>query len=127
MKRITVNATLLTAAFFLFTAAGYAQQLTSNLKADVPFEFNVGQKTFPAGQYQFAEVANNTLALRDGSRRFIAAVMTAPMITIAPGFTAKLRFESVGGHLVLSEVWTDGGTGYKLSIPKQITLAEPGQ
>ena len=43
---------------FVIDAAGYAQYaLAVILKVDVPFEFSVGKKAFPAGDYQVVRIA----------------------------------------------------------------------
>ena len=119
MKRIITNVSSLMVVALLFTAAGYAQRVF--VKADVPFEFKVGQQTLPAGEYRITQIASNTLALRDSNNRQVAVALTSPMISYTPGFTAKLRFDSKDGHSVLSEVWADGGTGYELFVHKQLT------
>src|SRR5882724_5003950 len=117
MKRIIANATLLMAVVLLFTAAGFTQQHA--IKVDVPFEFNVGQKTFPAGEYRVAQVATHVLALRDGNNRFLTFVLTQPMSS-DNRVTPKLRFKVEDGRHVLSEAWADGGMGYLFSVPKRL-------
>jgi hypothetical protein len=120
MKRITANVTSLMVVFLLFTAAGYAQHQTQNLKADVPFEFSVGQKAFPAGEYRVAEVAPHTLTLRNTNNGLAIVFLTKPMLSLA-GSTPKLEFEELeDGRVVLSEVWANGGTGYKLHVPRRL-------
>jgi hypothetical protein len=109
----------------LFTAASFAQQhQTLNFKADVPFEFSVGKKTLPAGEYLVSEIANHTLALGNRSNWETTIFMAGPVSSLA-GLTPKLKFQFEDGHAALSEVWSNGGMGYQLSVPKRpVTLAQ---
>jgi hypothetical protein len=116
MKRIIANVSSLMAVVVLFVAAGFAQSRT--IKADVPFEFSVGQNTYPAGQYWIMQIAPHILALRDGNNAFVALAMTQPMSSLST-FNPKLRFEIKDGRTALSEVWSDGATGYKLPVSKK--------
>lgn len=124
MKRTTARVSLMVIVL-LFAAASFAQQhQTLNFKADVPFEFKVGKTTLPAGEYRVLEIANHTLALRNNSNWETTIFMAGPAISLA-GLTPKLKFEFEDGHAVLSEVWSNGGTGYQLSVPKRpVTLAQ---
>ncbi len=116
MKKTIANVSSLIAVVVLFVAAGFAQQQT--VKADVPFEFSVGRNTYPAGQYWIKQIAPNTLALRDSNNAFVALVLTQPMTSLLT-FNPKLRFEVKDGRPALSEVWSDGVTGYKLPVYKK--------
>ncbi len=124
MKRITANITSLVVGVLLFTAAGYAQFMQQViLKAEVPFEFSVGNKTFPAGEYRVVRLAPHTLALRDSQERTLASFVTGPVMARTAHATPTLRFESDGNRHVLSQVWPGGvTTGYEVSIPKRVTL-----
>ena len=122
MKRIAANITLLALAVLLFTTAGYSQYAQLLLTVDVPFAFNVGNKTFPAGEYRIVRIAPHTLALRDAKERFLTSVVTGTVQTRTAHATPKLRFELEEGRYVLSEVWPSGvATGYQLSAPKRLT------
>lgn len=123
MKKIAANVTSLIVVVLLFTAAGYSQFMQQPvLKADIPFEFNIGKKTFPAGEYRVVKIAPHTLALRNGNDRFLASIVTAPVLSLNARSTPKLKFEFADGQYVLSEVWPSGSsTGYQLSMPKRFT------
>ncbi len=125
MKRITANITSLMVIVLLLTAASYAQQHLV-LKADIPFEFSVGKKAFPAGEYVVVRVAPHTLALRDSNDKFLTAVMTAPASSLTARPASKLKFELKDGRYALSEIWAEGSTsGYRLPLPKrQSALAQ---
>jgi len=116
MKRIIASLMLTIGAVLSLTAAGYSQQPI--LRAEIPFEFSVGQQTFPAGEYVVVEVTDRVLSLRDSKGGFLFSV--TPEVLFKGGSTAKLRFERVGGQYVLSQIWP-GRTSerYDLSMPKR--------
>jgi hypothetical protein len=124
MKRNTARVSLMVVVL-LFAAASFAQQhQTLNFKADVPFEFSVGKKTLPAGEYLVTEIANHTLALRNGSNWETTVVMAGPVSSLTES-TPKLKFQFEDGHAALSEVLSNGGMGYQLFVPKRpVTLAQ---
>jgi len=122
MKRIAANITSLMVVVLLLATAGYAQYVQRLiLKVDVPFEFNVGKKTFPAGEYLVVRIAPYTLALRDSKGRFLTSVGTGTVLSLTARSTPKLKFELQDGRYVLREVWPGGSTaGYQLSSPKRL-------
>ncbi len=124
MKRITANITSLVVVVLLLTTAGFSQFMQQVvLKADVPFEFSVGKKTFPAGEYRVVRVAPHTLTLRDTANRVLTSFVTAPVITRTVHSTPALRFRADGERYVLIQIWPSGvTTGYELSTSKRVTL-----
>jgi hypothetical protein len=121
MKQIAAKLVLTMTFVFLLTAAGYSQQLI--LKADVPFDFTVGKKTFPAGEYHVVRLAPHTLGLRDSKGGYLMSVVTEPVVSLNSRANAKLKFESVGGQYLLTEVWPDQSTsGYELLLPKRVNF-----
>jgi hypothetical protein len=113
MKKIVANAVLMMTFVFLLTAVGYSQQPL--LKADVPFEFTVGKKTFPAGEYNVIRVASHTLTLRDSENGVLATFVTEPVSSGISRENPKLKFAVVNGEYVLTQVWPDGAAnGYEL-------------
>jgi len=123
MKRITAEITSLMVVVLLWAASGYAQFASQLiLKVDIPFEFNVGKKVFPAGTYQVVRVAPHMLALRDGRNAILTSVVTSPVVSRDARYSPVLRFEFDGQQHVLSQIWPGNGTtGYELSIPKRVT------
>ena len=101
----------------------YAQTSTSVIKVNIPFEFNVGNKTFPAGNYSLVEPAQHYLALRDERGHTIASAFTTEVDVSGPVSNPKLRFSSVGGVHVLEEVWQQGDpAGQRLMGAKDRTM-----
>jgi hypothetical protein len=99
--------TTLTLAMVAFATAGLASaQSTSNklVKVHIPFEFNFGDKTFPAGDYTLAEPMQNLLVLRDSNNRAVAQVLTVNHELPAGFADAKVRFDSTNGEFTMTEV-----------------------
>ena len=119
MKKMVVNVLSMMAFVCLLTVAGYSQQTV--LTADVPFDFTVGKKTFPAGEYRVVRIAPHTLSLRDSNDGFLMAVVTDPVMSFNSRVNPKLKFESIDGRYILREVWPGGATtGYELLAPKRL-------
>jgi len=83
----------------------YAQTATSVIKVNIPFEFNVADKNFPAGDYSLVQPMQHFLVLRDARGRTVASAFTSGVDVSTPVVTPRLRFESVGGLHVLTELW----------------------
>jgi hypothetical protein len=100
-----------------------AQAQTSGytkLIANIPFQFNVGNKTLPAGEYTVAQVNpasdHAVLQLRSKDGRAGARVQMGSVIGKAKE-SAKLIFNRYGNQYFFAQAWVDGdNTG--LQAPK---------
>ena len=99
----TLTSLLLAVGFLAGTANGEATSWV--VKVNIPFEFNVGNKTFPAGSYSLVQPLQHFLVLRDSRGQTVASVFTQGIESNAPMAAAKLRFDSVAGQHTLTEVW----------------------
>ena len=115
MKRIITNVSSLMVVFLAFAGAACAQQ---TIKATVPFEFSVGKQIFPAGEYRVTSIGDSLLTVQGERNMPTIFVLTQPMSSLKT-FNPKLRFQVENGQHVLSEVWSEGASGYKLFVPKQ--------
>jgi hypothetical protein len=100
-----------------------AQAQTSGrtqLVANIPFEFNVGSKTLPAGEYLVlstsAETSNVVLKIQSQDGKASAMLQMGSVIGKAQK-SAKLIFNRYGNRYFFAQVWVDGDkTG--LEAPK---------
>ncbi len=108
--------TSLVLAVVCFAGTAYAQTTPRVVKAHIPFEFNVGDKTFPAGDYSVAQPLQNVLALRDARGRTIASVLSHEVESSTGPRDTQLRFNLSDGQHILAEVWQADGssTGQQL-------------
>lgn len=87
---------------------------------NIPFSFNVGERTLPAGEYTFERHQRNSDVIwmvrsRDSQDR--ALVITNPLRTNAIDSKGKLVFRQYDGRYFLSQIWT-GDSGRELRRPK---------
>ena len=99
---------VLLAAALLFASTAQAQAL--HVKADIPFDFVVGNTVYSAGTYTIrpAEEASNALLLDGGDAR--AILMPNHCSLTLPSKTTKLVFDRMGDTYFLSQVWVEGRT-----------------
>ena len=105
----------LAAALLLITPA-VAQQSTYTIR--VPFQFSVGARAFPAGEYRVGAVAGQQVEIR--------SIDTAASAMFATGFVSRSSRQPLNGQLVfhqygtqyfLSQVWfEDMQKGYQLPV-----------
>jgi hypothetical protein len=83
----------------------------AQLTANIPFEFNVGNKTLPAGEYTVTQVnpASDHAVLRLRSRDGSAGAMVQMGSVIGKAQeSAKLIFNRYGNHYFFAQAWVDG-------------------
>ena len=118
MKRqlLTVLATL--SLLITLAAAPVRAQSDLRLRVSIPFEFTVGDKTLPAGEYVVKYVFNNSLMIQsaDGSQ-CQAFLANATRANKAPS-ESSLVFNRYGDQYFLSTIWTTGNeAGLELRKP----------
>jgi hypothetical protein len=105
MKRLIARTlTSLLLAVLWLGGAAYAQFTPKVIKVNIPFEFNVGNKTFPAGSYSLVQPLQHFLVLRDARGQTIASAFTEGIESATPTAAPKLKFDSVAGQYTLTEV-----------------------
>jgi hypothetical protein len=115
--------TITTLSFLLVLAAVSvnAQQLSeSKITVNIPFEFVVGETTFPAGQYSLLRIVSNSsadqLLIRSEDRSVDTPTgITRPNRGSEIQKRSSLVFNRYGDQYFLSQVWTAGSdTGREL-------------
>jgi len=116
MKQQVVNVLVkvgLLVVFAIVPSVASAQTLGS-IRANIPFDFTVGDQKLPAGVYSIgrAQQASGDLVLMissaDGHAR--ALRITNPVVTLDPKSKETLVFHRYGDEYFLSQVWTAGST-----------------
>ena len=93
------------------------------IKVNVPFEFTVGDRTFPAGDYSLARPEQHRLELRDSRGWTIDWVLTEGIDSLTPAASTRLKFDSSEGQHILTEVWLQQQTsGERLQPVKDNTI-----
>ena len=111
MLRLFALITLLvTVAFASALASVSAQTAGHNITASIPFEFNVGDKTLPAGQYAIGRINSDGTQLRISNRDDSASRLTQTVLVNEPKEESVLVFKRYGDRYFLSQVWKAGET-----------------
>jgi len=120
----------LTLAGFMLAFLGMALPAVADtnkiIKVNIPFEFTFGDQTFPAGEYSLTQPLENVVSLRNERGQVLGSVLTDGVDARTTAAVTKLRFTSVSGQHILSEVWRGEETrGQQLLQAKEHTrLAE---
>lgn len=99
---------IVTVAFV--TAVASANGQSRAVVATIPFEFNVGEKALPSGQYTVRSISENSNALIVQNRRSAKAAMrlSNSIQHSQESKTTKLVFHRYGPRYFLAEVWQSG-------------------
>ncbi len=114
MKRNLFGILTLVVLSLMFAAAGANAQ--TNVKADVPFAFMVGNAQMPAGSYTVSEFGQGTMLIRSGnsSASAISLVRSEEGGRVSP----RLVFLHSGNDYFLTQVWGQNGDGKILPTTK---------
>jgi len=94
-------------------------QSTYGVRANVPFEFNVGDKTLPAGKIRVREMTTNSGALAISNLdKGQHAIRIAHAVNPNKADQAKLVFRRYGNRYFLAQVWIPGYDGLELNKSK---------
>ena len=87
-----------------------AQSVTTLAKAEIPFDFIVGQKTLPAGEYEIcpgSKTNKDILWIKKADSQATANVVTFGRNTKRQQAGSYLVFNRYGNQYFLSQVWTE--------------------
>ncbi|HUM04314.1 MAG TPA: hypothetical protein VLT90_02565 [Terriglobales bacterium] len=105
MKLFSRTLTFLFVFVVYLGAISYGQDASSVIRVKIPFEFSVGGKTFPAGDYSLVQPMQRFLVLRDSRGQSVASAFTSTVDVSNPVVAPTLRFASVDGRHILTELW----------------------
>ena len=106
MKYVKNILASLFAVVVLFGTAAQAQLLNDHVvRFAVPFEFSVGQRTFPAGSYSVVRTEPYLLELRDADKHALTQIVTRSVQAAEAPQQSKVLFYSGNGRHVLGQVW----------------------
>jgi hypothetical protein len=107
MKRL-LQLSLLAASLGAILAPALAHARTYDvMHANVPFKFNIGDRTFRPGHYQLIFVGPGLIALRDSHEHVIASLVTRSTGTDGPSPVSKLVFSRQTKHPQLAQIWIE--------------------
>jgi len=111
IKRLTMLS--LVSMFTLCGAAASANaQLSIPVKAKIPFDFSMGDKKLPAGEYAFSRLSGSSddrvMSVRsaDAEAQVFQSVFHASVLT--PKDESTLVFHKYGDQYFLEQIWSGG-------------------
>jgi hypothetical protein len=105
-KGLTMLMLIVVLALTTAVASANAQSV-SRIVADIPFEFSVGYKAMPAGEYAVkpANATGNALMIRSADGKSAAIRLTQETERAKNDTPARLVFHRYGERYFLAEVW----------------------
>jgi hypothetical protein len=82
--------------------AGTLQAQSHEVRANVPFDFAVGNKQLPAGHYTFFTEPNETVVIR--STEYKATILSRTEEGGSKGYLSRLVFDKYGDQYFLREI-----------------------
>ena len=114
----------------MLAASSVFAQAERRVAVDIPFQFTVGEKTLPAGEYTIEPNRRDSelvWVLRAANGDNATMLVTNPIRSNRPNETSKLVFRRYDGQYFLAQVWKAGrDTGRELpvvGIEKALELA----
>jgi hypothetical protein len=104
-----LRSVLFVLAAILLVPAARAQQ--KGVKADVPFDFVVGNQAYPAGEYTLRAALNDSGIIRIENVNEVSGGAFTSSYSCSksmPSTETKLVFHRMGGRYFLYQVWTAG-------------------
>ncbi len=125
-KQITTTVATLSLIAVL-TAIGFAG-LSTKLTADIPFDFNVGGKTMPAGKYTLTPgPGQNTVIVRNAENNATASIIVQN-VNGKKNAKANVTFRRYGNQSFLAGMYDGlGGSGQELPKSKAERRAAQGK
>jgi len=136
LRGLTMLVLVVTLALAWYAVSVNAQTPSNKVVANVPFEFSVGYKSMPAGEYavQTISSASNGLLIQSTDGKISALRLSDETDRIKEKSQARLVFHRYGEHYFLAEVWNGANTGRRLSksqeesaIADEFILASAGE
>ena len=122
-KQIVKSFTMLTLVVGLvlaaFVVSANGQSTSILVTADVPFDFIVGNKTLPSGEYTVRSAANNSLKISSRDGESSAMRLSNLAVETSKKRNARLVFHRYGQQYFLAEVWSGDHYGRELLQSKK--------
>jgi hypothetical protein len=115
LKGVTMSMVVVAVGFMMAVASANAQ--SSTVVAKVPFEFTVGDRPLPAGEYSLKAMTPGAeaLAIRNQDSNRTAIRLTQTIVTGKAPKKTMLVFHRYGQQYFLCQVWRAGdSTGREL-------------
>ena len=104
------------AVFGTALATNASAQTAKTLRANVKFDFQIGDRIYPAGEYRIDSISSdNVLQIRSVGDASRTQFVFANHSNVGKGQPAKLVFQKYGGRYFLSQIFLDSEWGYSIT------------
>lgn len=126
LKGTTMLVLVVTLALATAVISANAQATNGKVVANVPFEFSVGYKTMPAGEYSVQAIPSaNGLMIQSADGKNSALRLSDPTDRVKEKSPARLVFHRYGERYFLAEVWNGiDNTGRRLTTSQEERATE---
>jgi hypothetical protein len=116
MKKKLYSTFAMLSVALLMAVVSVSAQSGGRLEVSIPFEFQIGSQTLPAGEYSVKRLTQNSVLVRSRDGKLSAIAQTSGTITADENRKQeKLVFNQYGNQYFLSQVWMmRGGDGRAL-------------
>ena len=101
----------------LLLAVSAAQAQEVRVRANIPFDFVVGDRVMPAGEYTVGPAGSLGQAITISSSDRTDLSLTTACASSGPSKSTKLVFHSLAGRYFLSQIWVEGSDSVR-QLPK---------
>ena len=122
MKKQVLWMPLILMAMFASAAVSTRAQAAYGVRADVPFDFVVGDRTISAGQVTAHGVSSNgagPLAIRNLDQNEIVLRAGRAMLSTDDSDACKLVFRRYGNRYYLAQIWIPGYKAWEVMKSKE--------
>jgi hypothetical protein len=104
-------------AVMAFAPVAYAQQLANSIAGTIPFEFTIGDQTYPAGPYRITNRidAEPALIIVNPEKKITKVLMVVTRLArqhMEDAPKGSLVFDKVDDKFILSEIWMADRDGF---------------
>ena len=105
------------AVFGVALRTNAAAQTAKTLRANVKFDFQIGERIYPAGEYRIDSIStDNVLLITSVGEATKKQIILAGYSIGSKGQTAKLVFQKYGESYFLTQIFFDSGAwGYSIT------------
>jgi len=107
---------------FVFGDANVCRAQGLAVSINVPFAFDAGGKTLPAGQYEIRALTadgGGARLIQSKDRESSVILLTMPLEAKSGELEPRLVFHRYGDHYFLAQVWMGGLSGRRLFVSKR--------
>jgi hypothetical protein len=122
----TLVAGALATSFAIFLPTVAQAKTYPVLSSDVRFKFQIGDRTFKPGRYDFIVAGPGIVAMRDSHQHFVASITTRDRDTGGPVSETKLVFNTHNKTPQLIQIWAAKG-GPIMDVVGEEMAARPAQ